>query len=89
MPLRNKTLNLLTVLILLSSILQGQQQAPNRAPRAQPPGAVDEIPVPEGVVLETDIAYRKGNDRWLLDLAHPEDLSGSPKPGLVVVHGGG
>jgi beta-glucosidase len=48
-----------------------------------------EIQVPDGVKLETDIAYREGNEKWRLDLAYPEAKSKSRHPGLVVIHGGG
>ncbi|MHC4463099.1 MAG: ankyrin repeat domain-containing protein [Planctomycetota bacterium] len=48
-----------------------------------------EIQVPDGVRLETDIAYREGNEKWRLDLAYPEAKSKSRHPGLVIVHGGG
>jgi len=45
--------------------------------------------VPDGVRLETDIAYREGNEKWRLDLAYPKAKSKSRRPGLVIVHGGG
>ena len=45
--------------------------------------------VPENVSLETDIAYRDGNDKWKLDLAKPNDASATLRPGLVIIHGGG
>jgi len=48
-----------------------------------------EIQVPDGVKLETDIAYREGNEKWRLDLAYPEAKGKSRHPGLVIVHGGG
>jgi acetyl esterase/lipase len=37
----------------------------------------------------TDIPYRPGNDSWRLDLAMPADKASSPRPGLVMIHGGG
>lgn len=37
-----------------------------------------------------DIAYRQGaSKQWRLDLAMPKDLRGKPRPGIVIIHGGG
>jgi acetyl esterase/lipase len=47
-------------------------------------GRADELTV------RRDIAYRQGASRqWKLDLAMPSDLTGKPRPGIVVIHGGG
>ncbi len=47
-------------------------------------------PVPEGVTVKKDIAYREGNPMWVLDLYLPEGAAPEGgRPGLVVVHGGG
>ena len=45
--------------------------------------------VPDSVEVELDIAYRKGNKAWQLDLARPKQVSSSPRPAIVFVHGGG
>ena len=47
-------------------------------------------PIPEGIVVHHDLAYREGSSRhWKLDLAMKKDLRGKPRPGIVVIHGGG
>jgi acetyl esterase/lipase len=47
-------------------------------------------PVPEDIVVRHDIAYREGTSRhWKLDLAMKKDRRGKPRPGIVVIHGGG
>ncbi|MCP4786786.1 MAG: prolyl oligopeptidase family serine peptidase [Fuerstiella sp.] len=45
--------------------------------------------IPEGVAVELNIAYREGNKAWQLDLARPKEVSASPRPAIVFVHGGG
>lgn len=45
--------------------------------------------VPDGVTWIPDIQYREGNDAWRLDLAMPEAEGDTPRPGMVIVHGGG
>ena len=45
--------------------------------------------VPEGIKVESNIAYRDGNRLWKLDLVMPEEAGDELRPGLVVVHGGG
>ncbi len=45
--------------------------------------------VPEGVALITDIAYRDGNKKWMVDLAMPKEAGSKPRPAIVFVHGGG
>lgn len=45
--------------------------------------------VPDGVTVELDISYRKGNDAWKLDLAMPRKTSDKPRPAIVVIHSGG
>ncbi|MEM7312196.1 MAG: alpha/beta hydrolase fold domain-containing protein [Planctomycetota bacterium] len=47
------------------------------------------VPVPDNVELKKDIAYREGHDLWKLDLAMPKAKSNTPRPALVVIHGGG
>ncbi len=47
-------------------------------------------PAPGDIVVFHDIAYREGSSRqWKLDLAMKQDLRGKPRPGIVVIHGGG
>ena len=49
-----------------------------------------EPPVPEDIVVHHDLSYREGTSRqWKLDLAMKKDLRGKPRPGIVVIHGGG
>jgi acetyl esterase/lipase len=44
----------------------------------------------EAIVIRRDIAYRDGTSKsWRLDLAMRKDLTGKPRPGIVVIHGGG
>jgi acetyl esterase/lipase len=45
--------------------------------------------VPEGVTFVPNIAYRKGNEAWKLDLAMPSERGNSPRPAIVIIHGGG
>jgi acetyl esterase/lipase len=44
----------------------------------------------DDVVVVGNIPYREGASKnWRLDLAMKRDLTGKPRPGIVVVHGGG
>jgi acetyl esterase/lipase len=46
--------------------------------------------VPADIVVYHDLAYREGPSRqWKLDLAMKKDPHGRPRPGIVVIHGGG
>jgi acetyl esterase len=45
--------------------------------------------VPDGVKFIADLAYRKGNKKWRLDLAMPEGRGDKLRPAIVFVHGGG
>ncbi len=45
--------------------------------------------VPEDIEWIPDIAYRDGHALWKLDLAMPRARSDSPRPAVVIVHGGG
>jgi acetyl esterase/lipase len=52
--------------------------------------AAEERQVPSDVVVEYNIAYREGHSNsWKLDLAMPKQLGGTPRPAIVVIHGGG
>jgi acetyl esterase/lipase len=45
---------------------------------------------PDDITLIHDIAYREGPSRqWKLDLAMPKAAGAAPRPGIVVIHGGG
>jgi acetyl esterase/lipase len=46
--------------------------------------------VPADIVVYHNFSYREGASRqWKLDLAMKKDASGPPRPGIVVIHGGG
>jgi acetyl esterase/lipase len=64
--------------------IRRQQRRDNRPLRQQ-----RSVTVPDSVEFLTDVAYREGNAAWRLDLALPKAESESPRPGLVMVHGGG
>ena len=45
---------------------------------------------PDDITVTHDIPYREGTSRqWKLDLAMKKGKSGVPRPGIVVIHGGG
>lgn len=44
---------------------------------------------PDDVVFERDIPYRKGSDRWLLNVISPKKKSWRKRAAIVLVHGGG
>jgi acetyl esterase/lipase len=49
-----------------------------------------EPPVPVDIVVYHNLSYREGRSRqWTLDLAMKKDSRGRPRPGIVVIHGGG
>ncbi len=52
-------------------------------------GAAEKPATPEGVSFQADIPYRPGNKKWKLDLARPKDVSATPRPAIVFIHGGG
>ncbi len=52
--------------------------------------SADDPLVPEGIAVLHDLPYREGTSRqWKLDLAMKKDTGGKPRPGIVVIHGGG
>ena len=52
--------------------------------------AADKPPDPKDIVVLHDLCYREGTSKqWRLDLAMKKDLRGKPRPGIVVIHGGG
>jgi acetyl esterase/lipase len=82
-PVMAKRLALLTLSLAIAA---SAQQA--RAPRAI---SVEQFRanLPADVEWTPDIAYREGNEAWKLDLAVPKASSSAPRPGMVIVHGGG
>lgn len=51
---------------------------------------IGNLPIPDGVKVVPDIAYRPGESKaWRLDLAMPEEPGDQPRPVIVFVHGGG
>jgi acetyl esterase/lipase len=49
-----------------------------------------EAPDPADVTILHNLRYRQGDSRqWHLDLAMKKDRGGKPRPGIVVIHGGG
>ena len=76
----------LAMVLGLGTAARAQQPNQERQQRRQ---SEAQVRVPDGVKLETDIAYREGNEKWRLDLAYPKAKSKSRRPGLVIVHGGG
>ena len=63
-------------LLLLSSALVAQAQTP-------PP-----VTVPDGIALEANIAYDRFPDTRL-DIMYPKAPSATPRPGVIMFHGGG
>ena len=52
--------------------------------------SAEKSPTPESITVLHDIPYRPGaSKQWRLDLAMKKDLRGQPRPGIVVIHGGG
>ena len=77
---------ILAMLVALPVFSQQQQT------RQRPPNPTNEQVqkrVPDGVTFISNIAYRKGNEAWKLDLAMPKERGNDPRPAIVFVHGGG
>lgn len=52
--------------------------------------AADKPADPDDVAIFNDLHYREGSSKsWRLDLAVKKNRSGKPRPGIVVIHGGG
>ncbi len=52
--------------------------------------AADDRSDPEDIAILHDLPYREGpSKQWRLDLAMKKGSGGKPRPGLVVIHGGG
>lgn len=51
---------------------------------------MDNVPeAPADVIFERDVSYRKGHERWVLNVMAPRAESKTPRPAIVLVHGGG
>jgi len=51
--------------------------------------AAERLPISE-IAVQRDLAYRPGpSPAWRLDLAMPRSKTDKPRPGIVVIHGGG
>ena len=51
--------------------------------------AAERLPISE-IAVQRDLAYRPGPSKaWRLDLAMPKSKTDKPRPGIVVIHGGG
>jgi acetyl esterase/lipase len=49
-----------------------------------------EPPVPQDITIVHNVSYREGTSpQWKLDLAMKKDAGARPRPGIVVIHGGG
>ncbi len=44
---------------------------------------------PRGILFEKDIQYRKGHERWVLNVIRSSEISAEPQAAIVLVHGGG
>jgi acetyl esterase/lipase len=52
--------------------------------------SAEKPPAADGIAVIHDLRYREGrSQQWRLDLAMPKDRRGKPRPGIVVIHGGG
>lgn len=50
----------------------------------------DDNSTPADIVVRENLRYRDGaSKRWVMDVAMKNDLTGKPRPGIVVIHGGG
>jgi acetyl esterase/lipase len=69
-----------------ATLLGAALAAPMPASGQSPDGAVPE----KRIVVLDDIGYRSGpSTSWRLDMAIPENFGPSPKPAIVIIHGGG
>lgn len=57
--------------------------------QAEAPSKTNVPVAPDDVVFETDIAYRKGHGRWMLNVIRPKKDSAKPRAVIMLVHGGG
>src|SRR6516164_1007432 len=79
-----RTACLLSVCFLACWTVAGWRATTDEVLSAEKPAASEKI------ILLNDIRYREGSSKsWRLDLAMKKDLAGKPRPGIVVIHGGG
>jgi len=76
-------MRLFTSLILLLAL------PPLQLSFAEPPSRTNIPAAPDGIIFERDIAYRKGSDRWLLNVIRPLEESSKPSAAMILIHGGG
>lgn len=62
---------------------------PLQVAQADPPSKTNIPDAPDDVIFERDIPYRKGHDRWVLNVIRPREDSTKPRAVVVLVHGGG
>ena len=43
----------------------------------------------KSIRVTDDIPYREGHEKWVLDLAEPDNFGEAIRPAIVLVHGGG
>jgi acetyl esterase/lipase len=83
----------LAILAALPALPQAAQKAAKsaQAKQAQQTPSAEQFKqrVPRGVKWMPDLAYREGNPAWRADLAMPEAAPAKPRPGVVIIHGGG
>ena len=80
----------LAILAALPAFPQAAQKAAKAKQAQQTPSAEQfKKRVPSGVKWMADLAYREGNPAWRADLAIPEAAAAKPRPGVVIIHGGG
>lgn len=79
------------LLALAAGVFAAFPQTAQRAASKQQVPSAEQMKkrVPAGVKYLPDLAYRKGNPAWRADLAMPEAGADKPRPGVVIVHGGG
>ena len=65
------------------------QQRPGQEKETPKGPSIGGLPIPDGVKVLPDLAYREGHERWTLDLAMPAERGDKPRPAIVFVHGGG
>jgi acetyl esterase/lipase len=52
--------------------------------------AADDRSTPADVTVMQNVRYREGPSKsWVMDVAMKKDTSGKPRPGIVLIHGGG
>jgi acetyl esterase/lipase len=58
---------------------------------ASAPAAAQDLKIPDDVTFKSNVAYRENGppNSWVLDYAMPKDLTGAPRPAIVMIHGGG